>query len=89
MTEQSAPEALADLAAAVDRLARRRPVVRAAYTRQEAAESIGVSVDHLERHVLPDLRLIRSGRLVLVPAAELDRWADRAAAQTLDKRKAT
>ena len=83
MTDQSAIEALAELVA--DKLSRRRPVDRKALTRQEAADSLGVSLDHLERHVLPDLRLIRSGRLVLVPVAELDRWADRAAARTLER----
>ena len=56
---------------------------RVALTRREAADSLGVSVDHFERHILPELRVIRSGRLVLVPVAELRRWADRAAALTL------
>ena len=56
---------------------------RVALTRQEAAYALGVSVAHLERHVLPELRVIRSGRLVLVPVAELRRWADHAAALTL------
>jgi len=83
MTDQSAIEALAELVA--DKLSRRRPVDRRTYTRQEAADSLGVSLDHLERHVLPELRLIRSGRLVLVPTVELDRWADRAAARTLER----
>lgn len=82
----TALESLADMVA--ERLARRRPVDRKTYTRQEAADSLGVSLDHLERHILPELRLIRTGRLVLVPVAELDRWADRAAAVTL-KRKET
>jgi excisionase family DNA binding protein len=51
-------------------------------TRHEAADALGVSVDHFERHVLSELRVIRSGRLVLVPVAELRRWAERAAAST-------
>lgn len=85
MTDQSALEALGEIVA--DRLSRRRPVDRKAYTRQEAADSLGMSLDHFERHVAPDLRLIRSGRLVLVPVAELDRWADRAAAITLDRKQ--
>ena len=87
MTDQSALETLAELVA--DRLSRRRLVDRKTYTRQEAADALRVSLDHLERHVLPDLRLIRSGRLVLVPVVEIDRWADRAASLTLDKRKAS
>jgi excisionase family DNA binding protein len=59
-------------------------VPRVALTKPEAAESLGVSVDHLERHVLPDLRVIRTGRLVRIPLAELERWATENAARTLD-----
>ena len=52
-------------------------------TRQEAAAALGMRVDHFERHVQRELRVIRSGRLVLVPIAELHRWAEREAALTL------
>jgi excisionase family DNA binding protein len=48
---------------------------RVALTRTEAADSLGVSVDHFERHVQPQLRIVRAGRLVLVRRAELERWA--------------
>lgn len=58
-------------------------IERRALTRQEAARSLGVSLDHFERHVQPRIRVIRSGRLVLVPVRELDRWANDAAAMTL------
>jgi excisionase family DNA binding protein len=76
--------ALDQLAALVaERLARRGPVDRVTLTKTEAAEALGVSVDHFERHVQPELRLIHSGRLVLVPVRELERWADRHAAVTL------
>lgn len=54
---------------------------RLALTKAEAAEAIGISVDHLERHVLPDLRIVRSGRLRLIPVAELEAWLDRNAAR--------
>ncbi|HEX4305301.1 MAG TPA: helix-turn-helix domain-containing protein [Solirubrobacterales bacterium] len=50
----------------------------------EAAEMLGVSADHFRRHVLPDLRIVRSGRLRLVPIAELRDWLDRSAARALD-----
>lgn len=85
MTASARGDVLAILAELVaDRVAERGPCAeRVALTRQEAANAIGVSVDHFERHVLPQLRVIRSGRLVLVPVAELHRWADRAAALTL------
>ena len=50
----------------------------------EAAELLGMSDDHLRRHVLPDLRIIRSGRLRLVPVAELKAWIDGNAARALE-----
>jgi hypothetical protein len=44
-------------------------------TKQEAAAALGVSVDHLERHVLPDVRVIQCGRHKLIRVGELERWA--------------
>ncbi|MEJ7786348.1 MAG: hypothetical protein WKF96_16210 [Solirubrobacteraceae bacterium] len=58
-----------------------RPV---AVTKAQAAELLSVSIDSLERHVLPDLRVIRRGRLVLIPVAELERWCEAAAERTLN-----
>jgi excisionase family DNA binding protein len=78
---------LAELVA--ERITARGPsVARVALTRQEAARAIGVSVDHFERHVLAELRVIRSGRLVLVPVAELERWARDQAAFALAEHRA-
>lgn len=57
---------------------------RIALTRAEAAAALGMSVDSFERYAQPDLRLIRRGRLVLVPVAELERWAERNDALTLE-----
>lgn len=50
-------------------------VPRVALSRQEAATSLGMSLDSFERHVQPELRLIRRGKLRLVPVVELERWA--------------
>jgi hypothetical protein len=50
-----------------------------------AASMLGVSVDFFEQEVQPELRLIRRGRLVLVPVRELERWAERNAALTLER----
>lgn len=50
------------------------PVPRYALTRQEAAESLGVSVDHFARHIQPHLKVARTGQLVLISPAELERW---------------
>ena len=63
-----------------ERLAERQDVPRLALTKPEAAHAIGVSVDHLERWILPELRVARTGRLVLIPVRELDRWVDEHAA---------
>jgi excisionase family DNA binding protein len=49
-------------------------VRRHAYTRQEAAQSLGMSVDTFERRVQPHIRVVPCGQLVLVPPAELERW---------------
>lgn len=59
--------------------------VRMAYTKPEAAVALGVSVDTLERHVMAELRVVRRGRLVLIPVRELERWLDRNAARTLEE----
>jgi hypothetical protein len=59
------------------------PIPRVALTREEAAAALGMSLDSFERHVQPDLRLIRRGKLRLVPIRELERWADAAAERTI------
>lgn len=59
------------------------PVPRVALTREEAAAALGMSLDSFERHVQPELRLIRRGKLRLIPVCELERWADGAAERTL------
>ena len=59
------------------------PVPRVALTRDEAAAALGIGLDSFERYVQPDIRMIRWGRLRLVTLAELERFADQAAAPTL------
>lgn len=58
------------------------PVI--ALTREEAAASLGVSVSHFQRHIAPSLRVIRSGQARLFPVRELEAWADRTAALTVE-----
>ena len=58
--------------------------VRLAFSKAEAAESLGCSVDFLDEHVLPELRVVRRGRRVFVAVAELQRWLEREAALTLE-----
>lgn len=50
---------------------------RIAYRQAEAAELLGMSEDHFQRHVLPEIRSIHSGRLRLIPRSELEGWSER------------
>lgn len=50
---------------------------------QEAAAILSVSRDFFDEHILPELRVVRRGRLILIPIRELDRWLEAAAARTL------
>ena len=50
---------------------------------EEAAQALGVSRDFFDAHVKPELRVIRRGRLVLVPVRELERWVEENAAAVL------
>ncbi len=54
----------------------RRSVPRIALTRDEAATSLGMSIDSFERYVQPDIKLVRCGRLRLAPVSELERWVE-------------
>lgn len=58
-------------------------VARIAYTRAEAAHALGMSVDSFERHVQPYVRLVRRGKLRLIPLTELQTWLDDNAEQTV------
>jgi excisionase family DNA binding protein len=51
-----------------------REVPRLALNQKEAAESLGMSVDHFERHVKGELPVIYSGSLRLYPLSALQRW---------------
>jgi hypothetical protein len=42
--------------------------------REEAAAALGMSLNSFERHVQPTIRLVRLGRMRLVPVAEVNRW---------------
>jgi hypothetical protein len=59
------------------------PVPRVALTREEVAAAIGISVDSFARHLQPDVRMVRLGKLRLVPVIELERWAEEQAESTL------
>jgi excisionase family DNA binding protein len=61
----------------MERLPADRPSRRLALSKAEAAQALGISVDFLEDHVLPELRVVRVGRRRLIPLAELERWLER------------
>lgn len=54
-----------------------QPVPRFTLTRREAAASLGISLNHFERRVQPELKVVLSGQLVLIPVVELERWIQR------------
>jgi hypothetical protein len=63
---------------------RERPLPRIALTRGEAATALGMSIDSFERYVQPHVRLIRRGKLRLIPVAELEKWANENAERVLE-----
>lgn len=55
---------------------KRGPVPRFALTPDEAAESIGMGLTTFKQDVMPELRMIRRGRLRLIPTTDLEQWVD-------------
>ena len=68
------------------RAAAAHPDVRLALSKREAAAALGISINSFERHVQPDLRLVRRGKLRLFPVEELERWLRENAELTLEER---
>ena len=65
---------------------RRTPSLsRLALTPNQAAQSLGCSRDFLDKHVGPELRWVRLGRLKFVAVSEIENWLRRNAALTLDQ----
>jgi hypothetical protein len=59
------------------------PVPLIGLPREQAASALSMSLDSFERYVQPSIRMLRLGRMRLVPVAELERWADETAERTL------
>lgn len=59
---------------------------RLAITRAEAARALGVSINSFERHVQPEVRIVRRGKLRLIPVSEIERWLEENAVWTLQPR---
>jgi hypothetical protein len=62
--------------AATTRGDRGEGVARMLLTRQEAADALGMSLRHFQRHVQPFVRCVYSGQLRLYRPRDLERWAD-------------
>jgi hypothetical protein len=58
--------------------------LRLALTKREAAASLGLSVDSFERHVQPELRVVRRGKLRLFALSEIERWLRENGARTIE-----
>ena len=54
-------------------------VPRVLLTKREAAQALGMSVRHFERHVQRFLRCVHSGQLTLYPLRDIERWVREAA----------
>jgi excisionase family DNA binding protein len=50
----------------------------------EAAASLGISDDHFRRHVAPQLKWVRTGRVKLVACSELEEWLRRSSQRIVD-----
>lgn len=61
-------------AVATPKVSRVDLVPRLALRMEESADAIGVSVDFFEKHVMPELKCVRRGRLKIFPVRELERW---------------
>jgi hypothetical protein len=62
---------------------------RHAYTKQEAADSLGISVDSFEKYVQPHVRLVRKGKHRMIPVPEVEKWLDRNADDPLRRKRAS
>jgi hypothetical protein len=61
--------------------------LRLALTPTEAARALGCSRDFFDKHIAPELRWVRRGRLKFVAVAELEDWLRRSAALTLENER--
>ena len=54
----------------------RSRIPRLALRPEEAAEALGVSRSFFYDSILPELHIVRVGRVRMVPVVELERWLD-------------
>lgn len=68
-------------AAAVPRVA---AIPRLALTPTEAAAALGMGLTSFKKYVQPNVRVVRRGKLRVIPVIELERWAEENAELVLD-----
>ena len=61
--------------------------VRLALSEPDAAAALDISVNSFERHVQPELRVVRRGKLRLFPVAELERWLQENSERVFEERR--
>lgn len=60
------------------------PVPRTALTREEAAASLGIGLTTFKETVQPHLRLVRRGKVRMIPVTELQRFLDENAERVIE-----
>ena len=58
-------------------------IPRLALTPSEAAAALGMGLTSFKKYVQPQLRIVRRGKLRVIPVSELERWADENAKMVL------
>ena len=58
-------------------MADKREIPRLALTKTEAAACLGMCPQTFNKHVAPQVKAVRTGRLVLYAQAELEAWLER------------
>jgi hypothetical protein len=59
------------------------PPVALAVNQEVAAALLSCSVDHLQRHILPKLKVVQAGARMLIPVRELEDYLNRESARAL------
>jgi hypothetical protein len=63
---------------------RSREIQALALRPEQAAQALGVSRSFFFAEILPELRVVRRGRLRLVPLRSLEEWIERNSARAVD-----
>jgi hypothetical protein len=79
--DDSARRVRQDLALALSRSGNVR--LRLGLMPKDAALALGVSRAFFDEHIKPELKVIRRGRLIIIPVKELERWLAEQAERTL------